>query len=381
MFGIVTRISKSSVPGESEIRETDAQVFAGRHLVLGIDIATGGREFQGASVGPEDQVGIGLRQIIPGTGEPVSEADTLVPGRRGECPGRVSRSRGGVSEECGPAAARWPVHIGLLLRPGRGAWGRTWGRRAVPPDSGGWSHPDRPPRPEPEPSGNAWTSPVKTRTVAAPASSTARPNSVPRSTTLLCGVSTVKPRRAVRHARRQSSLEKSRRTRREQLEAGRALEDDPRAAVELDLRQAPLEPKRFARSHVPARLLLGPCPEAILCIDQPGDIRGRRLHRDLSPRRGTTTVSHAANAGHDEEPSRQARRSRSGPVDASPAANPAPSSRPHPSEIRSGLFRPVRELLHDRIGRPAVPGPRNGSPCGGGNSRRRTFCASALSSR
>ena len=78
--------------------------------------------------------------------------------------------------------------------------------------------------------GKAAISPLKTRTVVVPPLSTDKPNSVPRSTTLPPEVSTENPR-ACGGTRGQGAEIQFDRARRDELEPGRALEDDPSALV------------------------------------------------------------------------------------------------------------------------------------------------------
>ena len=74
---------------EAEVGEADAQVFAGRQAILGVEIAAGGRQLEGAAVGAEPEVGIALGQSRPGAGQPVGQPDAAAVGDRGACRGRA----------------------------------------------------------------------------------------------------------------------------------------------------------------------------------------------------------------------------------------------------------------------------------------------------
>ncbi len=163
-----------------------------------------------------------------------------------------------------------------------------------------------------------------------------------------------KPLGMGRHARRQLALEQPGRASREQLEAGRSLEDDPCAAVELDLGQPALEAERLARHHVPAGPLARLRPEAILGIDQPGDVRARPLPGD---RRAAARPPDRKPCG-DRSRGCNDYNGRSHARDADPPARPEPEAsglgpRSILPALAAGFVRPRRELLHDRIGRPA----------------------------
>ena len=91
-------ISKSSVPVKPRSREADAQVFAGRHAVLGVDVAPGGGQLQGLAVGAEPEVRVATGQVGAGAGESVGQADALALGvaeRARDGPGEVERGASG----------------------------------------------------------------------------------------------------------------------------------------------------------------------------------------------------------------------------------------------------------------------------------------------
>ncbi len=73
--------------GESQVGEPDSQVLAGRHALLGVEIAAGGRELQGAAVGAEPEIGIALGQVGPGAGKPVGQSPMPRPSTSRSVPG------------------------------------------------------------------------------------------------------------------------------------------------------------------------------------------------------------------------------------------------------------------------------------------------------
>ena len=76
----MARISKSSGPGKAEVRESDAEVFAGGHPILGVDVAPRGGQLQAPAVGVEPEVGIELGQVGAGSGQAAGQADSLAIG-------------------------------------------------------------------------------------------------------------------------------------------------------------------------------------------------------------------------------------------------------------------------------------------------------------
>ena len=105
-------------------------------------------------------------------------------------------------------------------------------------------------------SGKASTSPVKTRTLVAPPSATDKPEFGTEVDDLAAGREHGEAARLRGHPGGERAVEQARRGRGNELEAGGALEDDPSAALELDLGQASLEPQDLARSHVAPGLLV-----------------------------------------------------------------------------------------------------------------------------
>ena len=72
---MVALISKSSRPVNPRSARRTSEVLACRQALLSVEVATGGRELEGAAVGAEPEIGIALGQVGPGAGEPASQAD------------------------------------------------------------------------------------------------------------------------------------------------------------------------------------------------------------------------------------------------------------------------------------------------------------------
>ena len=91
------------------------------------------------------------------------------------------------------------------------------------------------------------------------------------------------PVRQDRNLGRQLARDQPGRVVREQLERGGAFEDHASAAIKLDLGQPPVEAKDLAHLHVAARRVgVVGRPEAVLGVDQPGDVPQSGFDRSAS---------------------------------------------------------------------------------------------------